>query len=73
MNKDLACVALLSIIGFAGSLGIVLAAEIEVQRDVISIEALALSRPLAASVRTFLTDANGERHIKDDEGLLSGI
>ncbi len=70
MSKDLACVAFLSIMGVAGSLGIVVAAGIEVQPDVISIEALGVSEPVMAKI--FLKRASGARHIKNDEALLTG-
>jgi len=68
MNKDLACVAFLSIMGVAGSLGIVLTAGIEVQPDVTVIEALAVSEPAVAGARTSLKQAGGA-----EDGPLSGI
>lgn len=74
MSRDLACLAFLSVIGFSGSLGAVVTAGIQVPPDVVAIEALELSKPVAASAGMFLKPANGERLLRrSDEALLTEI
>ena len=72
MTKDLVCVSFFSIIGFSASLGIVVALGIELQPDVMAIEALAISEPVAAGARIFLNRASPARHTRGDEILLTG-
>ena len=73
MTTDLACVALLSLIGLSASIGVTVTAEIELPPDLIAIEALPVSEPIAIGAGSFLKRAIRVRHSENDEALLTGI
>jgi len=73
MSTDLACVALLSLIGLSASIGVTVTAEIELPPDLIAIEALPASEPIVIGARSLLKRAIRVRHPESDEALLTEI